>query len=221
MVVQLVPAAVAAGPLYEFFLMQQSSALIIFVRAPETGRVKTRLAAAIGDAAALQVYNKLLQLTYTAVLQVNADRFVFYADTMPPEDLWSKGPFIRCRQEGSDLGTRMELAFSLLFEKGYKKVVIIGSDCPALTAAAINKAFFALADFEVVIGPSADGGYYLLGKKRQYTFLFRDKPWSTEGVLPATIADLQQQSVTYTELPVLNDLDTAEDYAALRHLLDL
>lgn len=187
-------------------------ALIIFARNPVLGKVKTRLASTLGNEKALSVYQSLL--THTAVItsKLNCHKYVFYADGISKQDIWDDSIFLKTEQQGNDLGERMQQAFTSLFEKGYKKVLIIGTDCFELTETIIEMAFGSLDHYNAVIGPSADGGYYLLGMSGHYPFLFTDKSWSTDSVCRATIADLSAHHIPYYTLPVLHDIDTEADW---------
>ena len=145
------------------------NALIIFTRNPELGKCKTRLAKSIGDENALEIYKFLLQHTANVAKEVTADKFVFYSENIIENDIWETSVFNKELQNGLDLGERMQNAFSLLFSKGYKKVLIIGSDLYDLEANLVNNAYKNLNEHDVVIGPAEDGGYYLLGMKK-YTY---------------------------------------------------
>ncbi|MCX6319992.1 MAG: TIGR04282 family arsenosugar biosynthesis glycosyltransferase [Bacteroidetes bacterium] len=189
--------------------MQQ--AIIIFVRHPELGKVKTRLAREIGDDKALEVYKKLLQLTHDTVIECRADKYVYYADRIRLDDLWEEDYFIKRSQQGEDLGERMHHAFTDVFGKGYGKVLIIGSDCPGITPKFLENTFMHLDSYDVVIGPAADGGYYLLGLKEPDLLYFQNKEWSSASVLDATVRDIRKSGSSYCLLPVLNDVDTLHD----------
>ncbi|PJJ75017.1 hypothetical protein BXY57_0585 [Thermoflavifilum aggregans] len=185
-------------------------ALIIFVKNPKLGQVKTRLARTIGPHAALLIYRELLHHTYSIANLVEADRFVFYADGIVEQDLWD-GRYIKCEQFGVDLGQRMTHAFCHVFSLSYQQAVIIGSDCFALTAAHIEQAFSELENSDVVIGPAEDGGYYLLGMKTHIPQLFESIPWSTPSVLNMTLQKLQDLKLSYRLLEELPDVDEWDD----------
>jgi len=187
-------------------------ALIIFVRKPEKGKVKTRLAATLGEEKALSIYIELLQYTQRIAAATNADKFVFYSDNIQENDLWSGAGFNKKLQGNYDLGGKMKEAFSILFEEGYAKVVIIGSDCFELTTTIIEQAFKRLEQEEVVIGPATDGGYYLLGMKKLWTFIFENKAWSTENVFEQTVQQLEKEGITFSKLISLTDVDTEADW---------
>jgi rSAM/selenodomain-associated transferase 1 len=185
--------------------------LIIFVRNLEKGKVKSRLAKSIGDDQALAVYQHLLQQTRDVAYAVSCNHFVFYSSYVHMTDHFDDDYFSKHVQEGSDLGERMLHAFEKVFALGCKKVCIIGSDCYDLKSEMIERAFDELENNDVVVGPSIDGGYYLLGMKQLEKSLFIEKDWGTSTVLDDTISDIEKCSFSYAQLPVLNDIDTIED----------
>ncbi|MBK6391116.1 MAG: TIGR04282 family arsenosugar biosynthesis glycosyltransferase [Saprospiraceae bacterium] len=188
-------------------------ALIIFIKNPVLGKVKTRLAASIGDVAALEIYKNLLDHTRIVTLGVDdTTRLLFYSDKVERHDLWPEKKFSKNLQTGADLGERMLNAFRLTPE--YEKILIIGSDCPGITNDIIEQAYTALDFHDVVIGPSHDGGYYLLGMNTLIPELFQHIPWSTDQVLLETIKVLQHKRLLYKLLPTLRDVDTIEDWEA-------
>lgn len=195
-------------------------AIIIFVRNPELGKVKTRLAKEIGDKETLQVYIELLQHTHDMTSDLDCDRFVYYADYIDNNDLWENENFEKRLQEGESLGNRMMAAFFELFQQGYSKVVIVGSDCPELTTFVIEDAFDKLDATDVVIGPSSDGGYYLLGLTQLIPELFKNKQWSTDTVLADTIKDTVNLRKVCLFLTELSDIDTADDLRRYQQMLN-
>ncbi|WP_418510974.1 TIGR04282 family arsenosugar biosynthesis glycosyltransferase [Corallibacter sp.] len=194
-------------------------ALIIFTRNPELGKCKTRLAKTIGNEAALSIYKHLLRHTAKTASSIKADKYVFYSESISSNDLWNDSIFKKRLQQGNQLGSRMENAFSELFQLGYKKVLIIGSDLPDLNTETITNAYDKLNENDFVIGPATDGGYYLLGMKSLHQNIFKNKAWSTNSVLKDTLNDLQNSSVFL--LKELNDIDTFEDLKAHNELLNL
>ncbi len=193
------------------------NALIIFIKNPVPGKVKTRLARTIGEEKALAVYQKLVAHTQAICEKVDVDKFVYYSDFLDDINEWKDcEPLL---QSGIHLGERMENAFNQLFEDpAYEKAVIIGSDCYELTAEIIKEAFTRLNHYDVVIGPAFDGGYYLLGMKQLHTALFENKTWSTSTVLQQTISDLNQLQISYFLLPELSDIDEEKDLAGTQLL---
>jgi len=189
----------------------KKEALIVFVRKPEMGKVKTRLAATIGDAAALDIYKKLLHHTFELTQHIAADKFIFYAGEIVENDIWQQNDYTKLLQKETDLGGRMQTAFETIFQKGYDKVVIIGSDCPQLTDDHLAEAFQALDQFDLVIGPAADGGYYLLGMKKLHAELFQGIEWSTPNVFADTVKIIEQMTHRYHVLQTLTDVDEEKD----------
>jgi len=194
---------------FDFHFPSSKKALLIFIRNPELGKVKTRLSKTIGDDAALTIYTYLLQHTTTITESVKADKFVFYSEKIKKNDFWDNSIFRKKLQEGKNLGNRMENAFTELFLLGYEKAVIVGSDLFDLQAEHIENAFISLDNHDVVIGPAKDGGYYLLGMKRLHKRVFQNKKWGTETVRKNTLQDLQNESVFLLE--ELNDIDIYDD----------
>jgi rSAM/selenodomain-associated transferase 1 len=188
-----------------------NTALIIFVRHPELGKVKTRLAKVIGDDRALSVYNLLLDHTQQVTIPLNCRKFIYYTDKVIEHDIWTFPGYTKRQQFGEDLGVRMSNAFKELFDQGFKRVMIIGSDCYQLQTAAIEQAIAELAGNDVVIGPTFDGGYYLLGSNRYVPELFTDKAWSTGQVTNQTIATVIHLELTYSLLQKLHDVDEVAD----------
>jgi len=189
----------------------KSELLIIFYRNPDLGKVKTRLAATVGDEKALAIYFKLASHTRTISADVDCDRVVYYSDYIDTEDAWFNNDYFKSLQKGNDLGGKMENAFEMAFAKGYKRVSIIGTDCFELTTQIIINAFKSLGTKDAVIGPAVDGGYYLLGMNRSIPQVFREKKWSTSSVYTDTIRDFNKLGIDYCQLPTLRDVDTEGD----------
>lgn len=204
---------------YSTKTLLMKKAIIIFARNPELGKVKTRLAKQIGDELTLQVYTEMLHHTHDITCHLDYDKFVYYSDHINENDLWENDLYEKRLQEGSSLGDRMMISFFELFQQGYAKIVIIGSDCPELTGFIIDDAFEKLHSHDVVIGPSTDGGYYLLGLTHLLPDLFKDKEWSTNKVLVETIKDIVRLKKSSYFLTELSDIDTAEDLHRFQQLL--
>jgi rSAM/selenodomain-associated transferase 1 len=186
-------------------------ALIIFVRHPVLGKVKTRLAAALSAETALTIYKKLLKHTHEVSQEVKADKFIFYAEEVIEDDLWQHENYFKLQQENGDLGRRMKVAFEQVFAKGYDRVCIIGSDCYELSADIIKYAFRSLDEYDIAVGPAKDGGYYLLGMKQIYPEVFKNKNWSTNTVLKETIESIRNLNLRFIKLAMLTDVDEACD----------
>ncbi|MEH6705494.1 MAG: TIGR04282 family arsenosugar biosynthesis glycosyltransferase [Galbibacter orientalis] len=189
--------------------MKGKNILIIFTRNPELGKVKTRLAKDIGDKKALEIYIFLLEHTAKVAKRVNSNKVVYYSEEIPKKDLWNLEHFEKKLQCSSDLGERMMHAFDESFKEGYQNVIIIGSDMYDITEKHIEEAFQKLNNYDAVIGPATDGGYYLLGLKRMYPKIFQQKKWGTDTVLRETLEDLKTINVALLE--ELNDVDVYED----------
>lgn len=191
--------------------MEKDCLLILFVKNPEIGKVKTRLAKSIGDVKALEVYKDLLQITKENTSELNCHKQVWYSEYIDHDDLFDEKDYFKYVQEGNDLGMRMKKAIAKAFDEGFGKVVIIGSDCPDLTSDIICTSFKKLDKCDAVIGPSADGGYYLLGLNKFTLQVFQGIDWSTNQVLNQTKEVLSGLDYTYSLLSVLNDVDTEDD----------
>jgi len=191
-------------------------ALIIFVKKPELGKVKTRLADSIGDRRALEVYHQLLERTLVFTQPLAMDKFVYYTPEIVHDDLWADDQYFKAKQSGNDLGEKMQHAFEQLFEAGYQQILIIGSDCYQLSSQIIGQAYQALEQHDVVVGPSTDGGYYLLGMKQMHPALFQNKAWSTAQVLEQTIADIKKYRLSCFLLPELTDVDREDDLKTMK-----
>ncbi len=185
--------------------------LIIFVKNPIAGKVKTRLAESVGSQNALHIYKTLLRHTHAAAGRMDADTQIWYSSFIDKTDLWENESFDKHLQKGESLGRRMAQAIGKGFNDGYSRVVIIGSDCADLTAGHIRKAFTVLNSTDCVIGPARDGGYYLLGLSRFLPPLFEDIEWSKPTVFEDSIKILGQNNFSVDLLEELNDIDTIED----------
>jgi hypothetical protein len=183
-------------------------ALIIFIKNPILGHVKTRLAVDLGAKGALKVYHTLLEYTKEVSAQVSAERYLYYSHQIDQKDSWPNHEFIKKKQSEGDLGRRM---FNALQERKEKLKLIIGSDCPQLMKEDIEAAFTALHDHDLVIGPANDGGYYLVGMKKPHPSLFKGVKWSSETVFSTTLEKAQQQNLKVKILRELVDLDTLDD----------
>ncbi|MEP6681858.1 MAG: TIGR04282 family arsenosugar biosynthesis glycosyltransferase [Parafilimonas sp.] len=190
-------------------------ALIIFQKNPVYGKVKTRLAATIGNDEALAIYRQLIQHTHLITHELKADKIVFYSDVIDEDDNWNN-EYLKQLQKGNDLGERMMNAFNYVFQKHFSNAIIIGTDCAELDELIILNAFDKLNEYDVVIGPSADGGYYLLGMKEITKHLFTAIEWSTNKVLNTTIERCRANNRSYFLLKELHDIDEEKDLAYMK-----
>lgn len=146
--------------------------LIIFYRNPELGKVKTRLAAALGDDMALAIYIKLVHHTRAITENLAVDKVVCYSNYVDTEDNWPNGVYSKELQKGETLGQRLEHAVKNGFDRGYASLCVIGTDCFELSESILKESFGKLEASDAVIGPARDGGYYLLGLKNFPRFFF-------------------------------------------------
>ena len=196
-------------------------AIIVFQKNPVLGKVKTRIAQQLGNEKALEIYRVLIQKTHEQLAQLTDwDVFLYYSDFLEAVDWKPKEGKISYRlQKGEDLGEKMRIAFEEVFQKGYQKVIIIGTDCPEITANILIDAAIELNNHDVVFGPAMDGGYYLLGMKKIHDRLFQNIPWSTDSVLEISIQYLKEKKIPYQTISALTDIDTAEDWEQYKKIL--
>ncbi len=190
----------------------------MFAKFWQPGLVKTRLAAAIGAPAAARVHQHCLAALVTRFGET-ADRRVLCVT--PPEQApafsaLAGGQWQITAQCAGDLGQRMRHYFEQSLSTGADRVVLIGADSPTLPGEYLNEAFRRLAEVPVVLGPSDDGGYYLIGLSRPPPDIFQDVAWGTANVWRQTVARLQAAGERYHELPSWYDIDTVDDLARLR-----
>ena len=192
--------------------------LIIFVREPVEGQVKTRLAAALGERAACEFYKAFLKDLAVKVRGFpEYQRVVYYVHSAGNEFLKGVFPDYPMNiQQGVHLGERMLLAFLEAFKEGAKKVVLIGSDCPDLPAESIEEAFVELDSKEAVFGPCSGGGYYLVGMKGFCPELFEQIEWGTGKVLEETLQRAEGSYIRVDLLKEWSDIDTIEDLKMLQ-----
>src|SRR5262249_44785829 len=161
--------------------------LIVFLKAPRPGAVKTRLANSIGAPAAASAYRHLVETLLHQLQQIGSVDLCFSPDNALAEvQHWLKPGWTSSPQGDGDLGQRLQSAFQRVFQRGAKRVVIIGSDCPSIRAEDIREAWHALQMHDVVLGPATDGGYWLIGLKGSQPHLFRDVRWSAADVFIET-----------------------------------
>ncbi|MFO7720298.1 MAG: TIGR04282 family arsenosugar biosynthesis glycosyltransferase [Gillisia sp.] len=183
--------------------------LIIFTRNPEIGKVKTRLAKDLGDESALEIYKFLLKHTVLVTKGLDVHKEVWFSEGIEEDQLWDSSVYSKKLQQGRDLGARMQHAFETGFEKGFQNIIIIGSDMYDLETKDLENAFSLLKNKEYVIGPAADGGYYLLGMRNPEPKIFQNKQWGTSTVLHETLNDLKGKNIALTDLR--NDVDLFTD----------
>ena len=199
----------------------------LFAKFWEPGTVKTRLAKLLGAEPACAVYVEFLTHLVRKLATVGDQRYIVFSPTDKQDEfknfcgeVLSKDTWQLTPQVDSDLGTRMRTFFDQQFARpAVEKVIVIGADSPQLTLGMIGKAFAELDHHDVVIGPSTDGGYYLLGMRTQSADLFSGIQWSDPSVYLDTVARLDRINLSRFELPPLTDVDEYHDLEALHALL--
>ena len=223
--------------------------LLVFLKEPTPGKVKTRLAADLGDEEAARCYKALVEVLLRQLQGLNDCRIRFcyapddagdairfwilpemnatsgsaeglYLAPASPSGIGTATQEVDFHTQGDgDLGDRMQRAFERGFEEGFQQISVIGSDCPDCGARWINAAFSRLSNSShrhAVIGPSTDGGYYLLGLNSPTPAIFQDIPWSADDVLEATLTAARGAGVNIEQLPSLSDVDHLSDW---KHIL--
>lgn len=190
----------------------------VFAKFWEPGKVKTRLAAALGPDKASQIY-RLFVSTLVSRFRGCADSRVLCFTPQEQADafvsLAGVGWIARPQTQG-DLGTRMTSFFEDCFHEGADRVVLIGSDSPTLPVEYIESAFRLLRETDVVLGPTDDGGYYLVGLSRNAPEIFKNIHWSTSSVWEQTVARIGEFQLPYQSLPQWYDVDELTDLVRLR-----
>ena len=197
--------------------------VIVFLRSPEPGRVKTRLAKTLGGETAANLYRCFALDLLATVWRTGIPPHLFYT----PADAGDRiagwiGPGHRLTaQRGADLGLRMANAFREVFAQGARRALLVGTDLPDLPAERISAGLASLASAPAVLTPTLDGGYGLIGFRAEaFTeAVFEDPPWGTDGVLPATLAAFRRCNVVPRLLAPWPDIDTVDDLAALMQRL--
>lgn len=196
-----------------------SNTIIVFAKNPEWGKVKTRLAATIGNDKALEAYKLLVKHTESVIEATKIPVAVYFTSFIDDKDLFCFANGKKHIQIDGDLGAKMKQAFSEQFKAGHTKVVIVGTDCYELRKEHLLQAFETLESNDVVIGPANDGGYYLLGMSNFYPALFDGINWSTETVLEETISVINQKKIAFKLLDTLVDVDNENELGDLKPLL--
>jgi uncharacterized protein len=191
--------------------------LIIFTRYPQPSQVKTRLIPALGAAGAAALHQRMAEhtLAQARVLRqtkaLSIEVWFTGSSTATQMQEWLGTDVDYHVQPDGDLGDRMASVFKSVFSKGYRAVVIVGTDCPDLNTTLLAQSFSALAQHDLVLGPAIDGGYYLIGLQREAPELFAEIAWSTGEVLAQTLAIAQLLKLTPFLLPCLTDIDVPHD----------
>lgn len=191
--------------------------VVIFARQPKLGQVKTRLAATVGDARALEIYVALAERVVASLNEPDAWKLVVRcAPDVARGDVerWLGGAVAVAPQGDGDLGARMSRALTAHLEQGAARVVIVGTDCPDVGPEIVRQAFAALETNDLVYGPALDGGYYLVGARRPVPQVFVDVPWSAPDTLAVSLERAQSADLSVQLLEPLSDIDTEDDWRA-------
>ena len=203
---------------------QAEGALIIFAKAPLPGQVKTRLCPPLTPDEAATVHGSFvidtLERTKAAVstYRLPVDRYLACAPSSTLaffKIMEERQAVTLLDQDGDDLGARMHRAFETVFARGYRRVVIVGTDVPTLPLDRYQVAFRLLTQFDLVMGPALDGGYYLIGLTKPCPALFDGMPWSSDRVLAQTKQKAEELGLTVGLLPEWRDTDTIDDLHVL------
>jgi len=193
----------------------RSDRLIIFGRYPVPGRTKTRLFETLGPPGAADLQRRLTEETLKKAREISPYQDIevevcFEGGSEPKMRRWLGSDIILSQQVSGDLGERMYTAFLKAFQSGCRRVVLLGTDIPELKPDHLKQAFDALLEHDLVLGPSTDGGYWLMGLNQPID-LFKEINWGTEKVLDQTVARTKEQNLRFCQLEPLTDIDTVDD----------
>jgi rSAM/selenodomain-associated transferase 1 len=203
-------------------------ALVLMAKAPREGKVKTRLLGALSPAEATRLYIAFLSDAFALMEDVKEERerltlalcYTPEGEEETFEEVEREGSLM-IPQRGENLGERMTNCFDDLFALGFESVVVVGADSPTLPGEYVFDAFECFEnDDDVVIGPSEDGGYYLIGMRKLHERIFEDIPWGGAGVLDATVERAKEAELNLVLLPEWRDVDTPEDFERLKRELE-
>lgn len=193
----------------------------IFIKVPEEGSVKTRLVPPLSENQACDLYRAFLKDLFQRIQKLKKlSVTAFYSGTYPEqlEKILPKGWFLTA-QQGDTLGSRLQHAFGMLLEEEESYAIIIGSDSPDIPLLAIKRAYTKLKHKDIVLGPSADGGYYLIGLKKQLPVLFENIPWSEGAVLRRTLEAAASHDLSLSLLPLWYDVDDVRSLELLETMM--
>ncbi|GAB4384916.1 MAG: TIGR04282 family arsenosugar biosynthesis glycosyltransferase [Salibacteraceae bacterium] len=191
--------------------MTSNDRLIIFARNADHSQVKKHLESALGAEQATIAFHKMQLYTKEVCKRLNCQKAVYYSEHIDNNDLWDNMIFDKYLQTGGDHIERMQNAFAQAFADGMNRVVIIGTHCLELETYMIKEAFAVLENNDVVLGPSRNGGYYLLGMSKFFPTLFENKSWTSKDLLMDTILDLKRMNSRYYLMKTLRTISNADD----------
>ncbi len=187
-------------------------------RLPVPGKVKSRLAASLGEEQAALFYKLCSEQVLSAVGQLpsSVHKYLFCADESGAREAgaWAGAAFKTVVQQGADIGERLVQALTRAFAEGAVKTLAVATDVPDLTASIVRTALQALQKSDLVLGPCFDGGYYLIGMNGLRHQLFSDIPWSTGYVTSSTLKQAEKLRLSVKQLQTLWDIDSETDLKA-------
>ncbi|MGE3308818.1 MAG: TIGR04282 family arsenosugar biosynthesis glycosyltransferase [Limisphaerales bacterium] len=187
--------------------------VIVFLKAPRPGFVKTRIAADLDAEAAVAIYQALVGMTLSHLRDRKDVELRFTPDDAAAEMVGWRRPGWSLRAQGDgDLGERLLRAVEEAFSEGVPRVVLLGGDCPELASGDVEDALVALSRHDVVLGPAVDGGYWLMGLRRSCPDLFRGIAWGTDRVCEESMRKAAEAGLTVAELRRLRDIDSLADW---------
>ncbi len=193
--------------------------LIVFTKNPVLGKVKTRLAKTLGEEQALRIFKKLLSKSSSTAKNWAGDVWVFYSDFLAEKDIWTSVAQQKLVQNGEGLGERMAHAFKVGFS-AYEKIVLIGTDIPEISPVIIDSAFEVLRQNDFVLGPTYDGGYYLIGMNDYRPYVFENMVWSTSEVCTQSQEKIKESNHSCQLVQRLKDIDFEADLIGCEWLLE-
>jgi len=186
--------------------------LIVFAKNPLLGKVKTRLAKSAGDAKALSIYEQLLAENQNLCSRLDWPKTIYYADFIDTSDRWEEQLTTkRLQAQVPNLGIRLQAAIQETWQHG-QPIIVTGTDCPSIEASHLTQTAELLNDYDAVIGPATDGGFYLLGLRTWHDGLFDDIQWSTDRVMNQLISNLDRLHLSYSQIESLTDIDFYKDW---------
>lgn len=193
--------------------MLSDNVLTIFVKYPQEGFVKTRLAREIGKENANELYRLFVETILARIKDKNFTRVIFYAPISKRNEIkrWLGDDLVLYPQRGKDLGKRLSNAFNYSFKSGAKRAVVIGTDSPTLNKKLILDAFKKLKDTQCVLGPAFDGGYYLVGLTSFHEEIFQHIDWSSDNVFNQTLGRIKKLRISFSLLDKELDIDNIDD----------
>jgi rSAM/selenodomain-associated transferase 1 len=201
-------------------IKNQETCILLFVKYPEKGKMKVRLSVDINEDIIQELYRYFVQDTLTIVKKIDSQLFIcfFPVEAQKKFQKWLGSTLLFLSQNGVNLGERMKNSFTDVFTKGFRRAILIGSDSPNLPKRYIEQAFSILQTQDIVLGPTIDGGYYLIGFNTN-TFtpsVFEDISWGNQTVFQETMMKIKQAHRSFGLLPIWSDVDTIAD---LKHLI--